>query len=239
MDVTRELTVTQRRKMRRLRSWWRHERMSIACALAEAPHHSSRTKPSHTRVVEGALRNENTVTRVRFTFLDEQPAAGERPGPVQDPWPQQRAQRHTVEQIIETFVPAQILDAPVPQSVDQLVDVLKIIGGTVGGSANSPFLRRTDLLIFQFRVIVVGVSQFLMISCQDVAVEVFKVSAQDKVQQHLVEHNFANTTVFSKDSAQQRFLEQNITFKLVLPKTSFNSVQWSRSPRSSCCTPRT
>ena len=43
------------------------------------------------------------------------------------PWPQQRVQRHTVEQIIGTLVPVQILDVSVPQSVDQLVDVPKII----------------------------------------------------------------------------------------------------------------
>ena len=50
-------------------------------------------------------------------------------------------------------------------------------------------------------MVVVGVSQFLMISSQDVAVEVFKVYAQDRFQQRLVEHNFANTTVLSQDSS--------------------------------------
>ena len=34
--------AAKRRRERRLRSWWRHERMSIACALAEALHHSLR-----------------------------------------------------------------------------------------------------------------------------------------------------------------------------------------------------
>ena len=81
--------------------------MSIACALAEALHHSSGTKPStcDTRVVEvaqnDALRGQNTVTRAReaagtefFTFIDDEPAAGERPGSVEDPWPQGSIQRH-------------------------------------------------------------------------------------------------------------------------------------------------
>ena len=35
--------------------------------------------------------------------------------------------RHTVEQIIETFVPVHILDDPVPLRVEQLMDILKII----------------------------------------------------------------------------------------------------------------
>ena len=77
-------SAAKRRRERRLRSWWRHERMSIACALAEALHHSSGTKPStcDTRVAEGATndatRGQNTVTRAReaagtdfFTFHDE------------------------------------------------------------------------------------------------------------------------------------------------------------------------
>ena len=42
--------------------------------------------------------------------------------------PQERIQRHTAEQMIESFVPVPVLDldAPVPQIVDQLVDVLKL-----------------------------------------------------------------------------------------------------------------
>ena len=68
---------------KRFRSWWRHERMSIAAALAEALHHSSGTWPSKydTRVVEdaqhGAVRGQKTATRARgpgtqyFTFDDE------------------------------------------------------------------------------------------------------------------------------------------------------------------------
>ena len=49
------------------------------------------------------------------------PCLGEPPGP------QERVQRHTVEPILETFVPVPFLDVLVPQTVDQLVDVLKIL----------------------------------------------------------------------------------------------------------------
>ena len=41
---------------------------------------------------------------------------------------QERVQRHTVEQIIETFVPVQILDDPVPLMVDQLVEDHRLLG---------------------------------------------------------------------------------------------------------------
>ena len=41
-DVERAIVGSaRRRKERRLRSWWRHERMSIAAALVEATHHSA------------------------------------------------------------------------------------------------------------------------------------------------------------------------------------------------------
>ena len=137
-------SVAKRRRERRLPSWWRHERMSIACALAEALHHSFGAEPSTcgTRVVDGAtndaVRGKSTVTRAReaagtefFTFHDEEPAAGERPGPVEDPWPQERVRRHAVDQIVGTFVPVQILDDPVPLMVDQLVEVFKLLDNVV------------------------------------------------------------------------------------------------------------
>ena len=41
--------------------------------------------------------------------------------------PQERDQRHTVEQIVDSAPGLPILDVPVPQMVGQLVDVLKII----------------------------------------------------------------------------------------------------------------
>ena len=53
---------------------------------------------------------------------------GTRPASLAEPpGPQERAQRHTVEQLAEVAPVEQILDGPVPQTVVQLVDVLKII----------------------------------------------------------------------------------------------------------------
>ena len=50
------MSAAQRRKGRRLRSWWRHEQQSIAMALAEALHHSA--GPSKKKVVERRERQE-------------------------------------------------------------------------------------------------------------------------------------------------------------------------------------
>ena len=59
--------AAKRRRVRRLRSWWRH--MSIACALAEALHHSSGCPVYDRRRVgvaqHGAVRGQTTATRVR------------------------------------------------------------------------------------------------------------------------------------------------------------------------------
>ena len=48
-----------------------------------------------------------------------------RPPPLVEGRPQVRVQRHTVEQRIEHTPYVQILDAPVPQKVEQLVDFFK------------------------------------------------------------------------------------------------------------------
>ena len=52
--------------------------------------------------------------------------SGARLAPLGEPRLQERVQRHTVDQIIETFVPVQILDDPAPLVVDQLMEILKI-----------------------------------------------------------------------------------------------------------------
>ena len=46
----------QRRRLRRLRSWWRHERQAVTAALASAQHHSA------SRVVSTATQTEAPVT---------------------------------------------------------------------------------------------------------------------------------------------------------------------------------
>ena len=51
-----------------------------------------------------------------------------RPAPLLEVLPQVRVLRHTVEQRIEHTPYVQILDAPVPQMVEQLVDFFKSNG---------------------------------------------------------------------------------------------------------------
>ena len=66
---------------------------------------------------------------VIFELFDED-TAGVRPGDLAEPRPQERVQRHTMEHIVDFVYCApmvQILDAPVPQTVEQLPDVLRFL----------------------------------------------------------------------------------------------------------------
>ena len=54
----------------------------------------------------------------------EAPAAG-RPAPLLEVLPQERVRRRTVEQIVDCVPEVPLLDAPVPQTVVQLVEVLR------------------------------------------------------------------------------------------------------------------
>ena len=63
------------------------------------------------------------TSTVHFNLFDEGDVLAARPTPLVEVRPQPGVQRHTAEQIFETFVPVQVLDAPVPQ----------MGGGTGGG----------------------------------------------------------------------------------------------------------
>ena len=78
-------------------------------------------------VVNKALRRQKSFAAgdaVFFELFDED-TAGVRPGVLAEPRPQERVQRHVVEHITDFVRVApmvQILDAPVPQTLEQLPD---------------------------------------------------------------------------------------------------------------------
>ena len=116
-----------RRRQRMLRSMWRHEQMAIKLALAEKLHHSAnRTVLPKKEEVEQdyALRGQKQARAgpgTQFLFVGGVSV----PEPAGEPQLQARVQRHTMEQRIEHTPYVQILDAPVPQKVEQLVDFFK------------------------------------------------------------------------------------------------------------------
>ena len=104
----------RRRRERRLRSWWRHERMTVAAELAVALHHSRGVGPA---VPHEALRGQTPASSV-----------GRRPGVLEEPVPPvvvDRVQRHFVEDLGPVCPFVQILDLPVPQMVDNVLDALR------------------------------------------------------------------------------------------------------------------
>ena len=132
MDVERA-SAAQRRRGRRLRAALRHERQSIAMALAESLHHTSRGQKKARAGEEGheehdaSRRQKPPPPKAFFQLFDEEDAVwGVRPACLAEPrGPQERVQLRTVEHIADVVPMVQILDAPVPLVGDQLVEAFQ------------------------------------------------------------------------------------------------------------------
>ena len=124
--------VAWRRGERRLRSMLRHERMTVAMALAEFSHHSSwGQRMARARV----WRHEQNYTakvwkpptpQSELFSLEEEPGGG-LPAPLSEVAGRQgKVERHVVEDHGERAPLVQILDLPVPQMGDNVLDALRI-----------------------------------------------------------------------------------------------------------------
>ena len=126
--------AAKRRRLRRLRSWWRHEQQTVAAVLATFQHHSAPRGPRTVRTGEGArdelfgyapedAHPQAAGTQYFAMDVDDVPAAGSsRPDRLSEVRPQERAQRRTVQQIVDP-VPLPTLDDPAPQMVGQLLNL--------------------------------------------------------------------------------------------------------------------
>ena len=104
-----------------MRAAWRHEQLSVRMALAAAQHHSAPkcAGPETHEAPRGQMTARAAAGAQLFCLdVDEAPAArGSRPDRLAEVRPQERVQRHTVEQIVA----APLLDVPVPQLEEQLL----------------------------------------------------------------------------------------------------------------------
>ena len=75
--------AAMRRRQRRLRSWLRHERMTVAMTLAEMTHHAAPRGPNMARAGEEVEHATHSGPRAQKT-----PPPGERPGILAEPGPQ-------------------------------------------------------------------------------------------------------------------------------------------------------
>ena len=207
--------AAKRRRLRRLRSWWRHEQQTVAAVLATYQHHSAhgdRGRPGQwgeretnytatllkmlppRRLVPGTLRWMPGRT------MGEAPAAG-RPAPLLEVLPQERVQRRTAEQIVDPVAVVPLLHDTAPQMVEQLVDFLTPLDFPVPEQVIDvpmivcpPRAARTvsSPLTFQYALGVELVDVFKVFSLGSIPpclimvfLEVFKVFTQDRVQQRV------------------------------------------------------
>ena len=112
--------AARRRRERRLRSWLKHERQSVAMALSEYKHHSSRGQRRDRAGEEGHRDKYVAPPRQK-----PPPPQGCRPPCLGEP--RARIQKHTVEQLADVVPMVQILDSPVPQTVEQLLEVFRLL----------------------------------------------------------------------------------------------------------------
>ena len=122
----------KRRRDHRLRMHWRHEQLTLQMALAAALHHSRDVGPvsynaprSQRTARQGSGGASSTTPQPELFSLYEEEPGGARPGSVTDPAPHVRVERHVVEHRIEACPFVQILNAPVPQGGNQLVEAFR------------------------------------------------------------------------------------------------------------------
>ena len=109
-----------RRRQRRLRSWWRHEQQSIAAALATALHHSAQRPVPKKQEWEDA---EYVASRGQKT--DTRAHGGLRPALLAEPHGVEQVLQRTVKQIVDAVPLVPLLDDPVPQTVDTVLEFFR------------------------------------------------------------------------------------------------------------------
>ena len=119
-------TAARRRRERRLRSWLRHERMTMRMELAAALHHSSfQGAGPETYDASRSQMTANSREDSVFFHLYDEDTEGARPDRLFEVRPQERDQWRTVVQIVDNTLIVPSLDVPVPQMENQLVEVCR------------------------------------------------------------------------------------------------------------------
>ena len=180
----------RRWRERCLCSFLRHERMAVATALAESQHHGAqRQKTARAgREARDALHGEVPEAPL--------PQGGSRPPCLGEPWgPQVGMLRHTLEHMAEICPFVQILDAPVPQTGNQLLEVFRLLDTqtpveqVIAVPKISLDCLPQRLVDRQVRVLLRLPRRTLTFQLRDVeglAVKVLKVFTQDRIQQRLM-----------------------------------------------------
>ena len=136
MDVEHATGSALRRRQRRLRQWLRHERMTVAMALAESQHHAAPWRQGMARARGGARdvlhgpapedAPPRAASTVYFNLDDDEGVLAARPDRLYEVRPQPGVLRRTAKQNVDVFT-YPLLDVLMPQMGDQLVEVLRKI----------------------------------------------------------------------------------------------------------------
>ena len=142
--------AAMRRRQRRLRAWLRHERLTVAMALAEATHYDAPRIQKPARAREGGSET-NYTAEDRRTPPPEEPGtqyfdlgdesvpelSGLRPAALVEPRPQEGMRRHTgeaYELVLDPVVPQ--LDRDLTDLRDakahQFIEAFEVVGGVCG-----------------------------------------------------------------------------------------------------------
>ena len=112
-----------RRRQRRLQAHWPREQLTLQMLLATYEHHAAPRGQSRARS-GGEAR---VVLHGRVPEAPPPPSLPGHPVWVSRGGPQARIQQRTMEQLADVVPTVQILDIPVPQMVEQLVEVPTVI----------------------------------------------------------------------------------------------------------------
>ena len=177
------------------RSWLRHERMTVAMALAEVTHH---TAPRGQKTARA--RGEESDELYDAKGLMTPPPS--RPTPLVEVRPQGRVLRHVVEDLGEFALMVQILDAPVPQMVDYVAEALRLLDRPM---AEQVIEVPTDLLL----------SVSIAFSCSCAAVSGTVGGSADRSDSH--PHRLADR------GTDRRHSSSSWSWSRFSPRTEFNS----------------
>ena len=144
-------STARRRRERRLRSWAKQERLSVAMALAEKLHHSAnrtvlpkKEEVGHHYAPRGQKPARAGPGTQYFSLGDE--SVPERVG---EPQLQARVQRHYLEDTSKVCLFLQILALPVQQMVDTVLEFFRLLEFPVAEYPRSP---RHRVLLGRFSV---------------------------------------------------------------------------------------
>ena len=137
VDVAHAQGAAWGRRLRRLRAHWRHEQLTLQMLLATYEHHAAPRglMKARSRGEESELSNATgqktpltmAASTVYFSMDDDGDVLAARPTPPFEMRPQPGVLRHIAAHVVDILPYVQILDVPVPQGRNQVVEFMQTL----------------------------------------------------------------------------------------------------------------